>query len=75
METFAMRKQSSAEAREKELVVQGVHAPNIHELLQQVIFNQQRQLAMVRSIRWVIIGFGVWFITQFWLLPKLLIAR
>lgn len=46
---------------------------DIAELLHLVISNQQRQLDVLSAIRWAIVGFSIWFIIQFWFLPKLLL--
>ncbi|HMO64047.1 MAG TPA: hypothetical protein PKE47_02275 [Verrucomicrobiota bacterium] len=36
------------------------------DLLRTIIANQQRQLEVLRAIRWAIAGFSIWFILQFW---------
>jgi hypothetical protein len=43
--------------------------------LDQIAKNQSSLLQALRGIRWPIIGFGIWFIIQFWLLPKLIVSR
>ncbi|MBI3418299.1 MAG: hypothetical protein HY043_23670 [Verrucomicrobia bacterium] len=41
-------------------------------LLQTVIANQQEQIRLLSAIRWGIVGFAIWFIIQFWILPMVL---
>ena len=44
---------------------------SVKDLLHCVLKNQERQLEVLSAIRWAIIGFSIWFIIQFILLPKL----
>lgn len=53
----------------------GSSQADIAELLRLVISNQQRQLDALRAIRWAIVGFSIWFIIQFWFLPKLFLSN
>ena len=48
--------------------------PEVVKLLRAIVTNQQRQLEILRAIRWAIVGFSIWFIIQFWFLPKLLLS-
>jgi hypothetical protein len=41
-------------------------------LLQSLKAGQEEQIRLLRAIRWAIVGFGIWFIIQFWFLPRLL---
>ena len=33
---------------------------------------QTEQLRLLSAVRWAIVGFSIWFIIQFWILPRLL---
>jgi len=43
--------------------------------LDQIAKNQLSLLQALRAIRWAIVGFSIWFIIQFWFLPKLISSR
>ena len=43
--------------------------------LDQIAKNQLSLLQALRAIRWAIVGFSIWFVIQFWFLPKLIAPR
>ena len=43
-------------------------------LLEALLRNQEEQIRLLRAIRWAIVGFNIWFIIQFWFLPKIMLS-
>ncbi len=43
----------------------------MREFMRSVNRSQDEHLRVLSSIRWAIVGFSIWFIVQFWFLPKL----
>jgi hypothetical protein len=51
-----------------------VTAAEMRAFMATIRHYQAEQLRLLAAIRWAIIGFSIWFIIQFWFLPKLLLS-
>ena len=53
---------------------ESVSAAELRAFMRTIEEAQAKQVRLLAAIRWAIVGLGIWFIIQFWFLPKLILS-